>query len=188
MNHETFDLGDVALQSGATLQGMSLAYKTYGTLNAARDNVVVYPTFYSGTHADNEWLIGETMALDPRKYFIIVPNMFGNGVSSSPSNNPQPYDRGRFPNVTLYDNVAMQHRLVTEKFGVTTVNKNGRSGIVTTSGSSAGTDQIISSALTNSQTNANGSPFPVSLPTGTNAANRYNVNLPIASPAVWRSN
>ena len=121
MNHETFDLGDVALQSGATLQGMSLAYKTYGTLNAARDNVVVYPTFYSGTHADNEWLIGETMALDPRKYFIIVPNMFGNGVSSSPSNNPQPYDRGRFPNVTLYDNVAMQHRLVTEKFGVTTV-------------------------------------------------------------------
>jgi homoserine O-acetyltransferase len=121
MNHETFDLGGVVLQSGATLQGMSLAYKTYGTLNAARDNVVVYPTFYSGSHVDNEWLIGETMALDPRKYFIIVPNMFGNGVSSSPSNNPQPYDRGRFPNVTLYDNVAMQHRLVTEKFGVTTV-------------------------------------------------------------------
>ena len=68
-------------------------------------------------------------------------------------------------------------------FGVTTVNKNGRSGIVTTTGSTAGTDQIVSSALTNSQTNANGSPFPVSLPTGTNAANRYNVNLPIASPA-----
>jgi type IV pilus assembly protein PilQ len=68
-------------------------------------------------------------------------------------------------------------------FGVTTVNKNGRSGIVTTTGSSAGTDQIVSSAITNSQTNANGSPFPVSLPTGTNAANRYNVNLPIASPA-----
>jgi type IV pilus assembly protein PilQ len=68
-------------------------------------------------------------------------------------------------------------------FGVTTVNKNGRSGIVTTTGSSAGTDQIISSALTNSQTNANGSPYPVSLPTGSNAANRYNVNLPIASPA-----
>jgi homoserine O-acetyltransferase len=121
MTYETFDLGDVVLQSGATLQGMSLAYKTYGALNAARDNVVVYPTFYSGTHVDNEWLIGETMALDPRKYFIIVPNMFGNGVSSSPSNNPQPYDRGRFPHVTLHDNVAMQHRLVTEKFGVETV-------------------------------------------------------------------
>ena len=68
-------------------------------------------------------------------------------------------------------------------FGFTNVQKNGTSGIVTTTGSAAGTDQIIGSALTNSQTNANGSPFPVSIPTGTNAANRYNVNLPVASPA-----
>jgi type IV pilus assembly protein PilQ len=68
-------------------------------------------------------------------------------------------------------------------FGFTNVQKNGKSGIVTTTGSAAGTDQIMSSAITNSQTNANGSPFPVSLPTGTNAANRYNVNLPVASPA-----
>jgi type IV pilus assembly protein PilQ len=68
-------------------------------------------------------------------------------------------------------------------FGVTNVQKNGTSGIVTTTGSAAGTDQIIGSALTNSQTNANGSPFPVSIPTGTTAANRYNVNLPLATPA-----
>ncbi|GAB7524541.1 alpha/beta fold hydrolase [Paraburkholderia sp. 2C] len=115
---ETFNLGRVTLQSGATLPDMLLGYKTYGRLNAARDNAIVYPTFYSGSHADNEWLIGEHMGLDPLEYFIIVPNMFGNGVSSSPSNNPPPYDRGRFPHVTLYDNVAMQHRLVTEKFGI----------------------------------------------------------------------
>ena len=68
-------------------------------------------------------------------------------------------------------------------FGVTNVQKNGTSGIVTTTGSAAGTDQIIGSALTNSQTNANGSPFPVSIPTGSTAANRYNVNLPLATPA-----
>ena len=37
MDHETFDLGNVALQSGATLQNMKLGYKTYGDLNAARD-------------------------------------------------------------------------------------------------------------------------------------------------------
>ena len=65
-------------------------------------------------------------------------------------------------------------------FGVTTVNRNG-SGVVTSTGSTAGTDQIISSAITNS--NSTGNPFPVSIPTGSNAANRYNVNLPIASPA-----
>ena len=44
--------------------------------------------------------------------------MFGNGLSSSPSNTPPPYDRARFPQVTLYDNIMCQHRLVTEHFGV----------------------------------------------------------------------
>lgn len=115
---ELFSPGKVVLQSGATLHDMKLGYKTYGTLNDARDNVIVYPTFYAATHVHNEWLIGEHMALDPRKYFIIVPNMIGNGVSSSPNNAPPPYDRGRFPHVTLYDNVKLQHRLVTEHFGI----------------------------------------------------------------------
>ncbi len=117
-DYEIFELGDVALQSGATLRDAKLAYKTYGTLSADKRNVIVYPTWYSGQHYDNEWLIGEGMALDPDKYFIIVPNMFGNGLSSSPSNTPPPYDRARFPHVTFYDNVAAQHRLVTEKFGI----------------------------------------------------------------------
>lgn len=117
-DYETFDLGDVALQRGATLRDARLAYKTYGELNAERSNAIVYPTWYSGRHTDNEWLIGEGMALDPNRYFIVVPNMFGNGLSSSPSNTPAPYDRARFPQVTMYDNVAAQHRLMTERFGV----------------------------------------------------------------------
>ena len=118
MDYEIFELGDVVLQWGATLRGAKLAYKTYGTLNADKSNVIVYPTWYSGQHYDNEWLIGPGMALDPTKYFIIVPNMLGNGLSSSPSNTPEPYNLSRFPNVTLYDNVTLQHRLVTEKFGI----------------------------------------------------------------------
>ncbi|MGB3293423.1 MAG: alpha/beta fold hydrolase [Phormidesmis sp.] len=118
LDYEIFELGEVALQSGATLREAKLAYKTYGTLNADKSNVIVYPTWYSGQHYDNEWLIGEGMALDPEKYFIVIPNMFGNGLSSSPSNTPPPYDRARFPHVTFYDNVAAQHRLVTEKFGI----------------------------------------------------------------------
>lgn len=118
MDYQIYDLGDVVLQRGATLRNAKLAYKTYGTLNADKRNVIVYPTWYSGQHYDNEWLIGEGMALDPGKYFIIVPNMLGNGLSSSPSNTPAPYDRARFPQVTLYDNVTLQHRLVTEQFGI----------------------------------------------------------------------
>lgn len=121
MDYEIFELGDVALLKGATLRGAKLAYKTYGKLNADKSNVIVYPTWYSGQHYDNEWLIGKGMALDPDKYFIIVPNMLGNGLSSSASNTPAPYDRARFPDITLYDNVTLQHRLVTEKFGISKI-------------------------------------------------------------------
>jgi homoserine O-acetyltransferase/O-succinyltransferase len=121
MDYETFDLGDITLQSGARLPGAQLAYKTFGTLNAARDNAIVYPTWYSGQHTENEWLIGPGKALDPEKYFIIIPNMFGNGLSTSPSNAKVPCDRGNFPGITLYDNVRQQHRLVTERFGIETL-------------------------------------------------------------------
>lgn len=118
VDYEIFDLGDFRLQMGATLRDAKLAYKTYGTLDQDKSNAVVYPTWYSGQHYDNEWLIGDGMALDPARYFIIVPNMLGNGLSSSPSNTPPPYDRARFPRVTVYDNVTAQHRLVTERFGI----------------------------------------------------------------------
>ena len=66
-------------------------------------------------------------------------------------------------------------------FGWTNVQKNGKTGVVTTTGTAAGTDQIIGSALTNGQ--STGTPFPVSIPTGATAANRYNVNLPVTNPA-----
>jgi homoserine O-acetyltransferase len=118
VDYKIFEMGDVSLQRGATLRGAKLAYKTYGTLSPAKDNVIVYPTWYSGQHYENEWLIGPGRALDPEKYFIIVPNMLGNGLSSSPSNTPEPYNGPRFPQVTAYDNVMVQHRLVTELFGI----------------------------------------------------------------------
>lgn len=116
--HQVFELGDIDVQSGLRIRGARLAYKTYGELNAARDNVIVFPTFFGSQHPANEPMIGPGMALDPGRYFIIVPNLFGNGLSSSPSNTPPPYDRARFPGMTYYDNIMCQHRLVTEEFGV----------------------------------------------------------------------
>ena len=117
-DHEIYELGDVGLQSGLKLRGARLAYNTYGALNPGKDNVIVFPTFFSSQHTANEPMIGSGMALDPEHYFIIVPNLFGNGMSSSPSNTPPPYDRARFPGITYYDNIHCQHRLVTEKFGI----------------------------------------------------------------------
>lgn len=116
--YEVFDAGDVHLQCGITLRDAKLAYVTHGTLNAARDNVIVYPTRYGGNHADNAYLIGPGMAMDPDKYFIIVPNMLGNGVSSSPSNTPIPLGGADFPLITQYDNVMLQERLLREEFGI----------------------------------------------------------------------
>ena len=43
-DYEVFDLGNVVLQSGATLRDAKLAYKTFGTLSPKKDNVIVYPT------------------------------------------------------------------------------------------------------------------------------------------------
>ena len=74
-----FDLGDIKLQAGATLKNAKLAYKTFGTLNADKSNVILYPTWFTGFVSDNEWLVGEGMALDPAKYFIIIVCAFGNG-------------------------------------------------------------------------------------------------------------
>jgi type IV pilus assembly protein PilQ len=67
------------------------------------------------------------------------------------------------------------------RFGFTNYQKNGSTGLVATTGTAAGTDQAIGSALANVQ--SGGSIYPISVPTGTNAANRYNVNLPVSNPA-----
>ncbi len=117
-DYEVFEPGDVVLQSGLTLRQAKLAYKTYGTLAPSADNVVVMPTFYGSQHTENEAMIGPGRALDPARYFIVMPNMFGNGLSSSPSNTPPPLDRAAFPHIALYDNVSCQHRLITEHLGI----------------------------------------------------------------------
>ena len=118
---ETFEAGELVLRSGVRLPDVRLVYKTYGTLNAARDNVIVAPTHYAGQHTDTAWLVGQDTALDPRRHFIVIPNMLGNGQSSSPSNTPAPFDGPRFPRITLADNVRLQHRLLTEGLGVTRI-------------------------------------------------------------------
>jgi homoserine O-acetyltransferase len=115
---DIFELGDVVLQSGATLHGARLAYKTHGRLNAAASNAILVPTFYGGRHGDYEGMIGPGRALDPERWFIVVVDMFCNGLSSSPSNTPAPFDGPKFPRITHWDNVHCQHRLVTERLGI----------------------------------------------------------------------
>jgi homoserine O-acetyltransferase len=62
--------------------------------------------------------IGPGRALDPERYFIIIADQIGDGLSSSPHNTPAPWGGPRFPRIRIGDDVAAQHRLVTEKFGI----------------------------------------------------------------------
>jgi len=89
-----------------TLENASLAYATWGELNAAGDNAVLLPSYYTGTHERYAALIGAGRALDPSRYFIVATNLFGNGVSTSPSHG------GTFPCLTIEDNVRAQHALL----------------------------------------------------------------------------
>jgi homoserine O-acetyltransferase len=115
---EVLELGDLPLQHGGTLAGARLAYKVYGRLADDRSNAILFPTWYTGTHVDLRWLIGPDRPLDTRRYCVICPNLFGMGLSSSPSNTPQPQNGASFPGVSVLDNVVAQHRLVTEVFGI----------------------------------------------------------------------
>ena len=117
-DYNVFKLGNLALQRGITLPGAFLAYKTYGTLNPAKSNVILYPTSYGAQHTDTEWLIGPGRVLDPTKWFIVIPNMLGNGLSTSPSNMPEPFGMGRNPVFTHWDNVNAQKRMLAEVFGI----------------------------------------------------------------------
>jgi homoserine O-acetyltransferase/O-succinyltransferase len=116
--HQYFELGDFELENGITLPGARIAYKTHGTLNEAKDNVILFPHMWSGTSKSMEIFIGEDRPLDPGKYFIVLPGQFANGFSSSPSNTPPPFNGGAFPTVTIGDDVRAQHRLLTEQFGI----------------------------------------------------------------------
>ncbi len=115
---ELFPLGDVRLQSGARLRDARLAYRTWGSLNRAGDNAVLLPTFYTGTHERNRAYFGRGRAIDPARHFVVSVNLFGNGLSSSPSNQPPPQDGPRFPATSFFDNVACQRRLLEERLGV----------------------------------------------------------------------
>lgn len=120
--YDSFALGDFTLEEGGTLRGATLAYRTLGTLNAAKDNAVLVTTWYSGTHAIMEQVYtGKGRALDPERYFIVIANQLGNGLSSSPHNTPFPGGMGHFPKLRIGDDVRAQHRLLTEKFGIQTL-------------------------------------------------------------------
>jgi len=114
----TFTIESFQLESGVTIPKAIVRYGTYGTLNAAKDNAVLLPSHYMAQSDGYDWLIGEGRALDPKKHFLIMTELFGNGRSSSPSNTPEPLHGPRFPVTTIRDNVEAVRRLLEDGLGV----------------------------------------------------------------------
>ncbi|WP_341531626.1 alpha/beta fold hydrolase (plasmid) [Nostoc sp. UHCC 0302] len=111
-------LENFRLECGAVLSKARLAYQTYGELASDRTNAILYPTSYGAQHCDIDWLIRGDSILDPRRWFMIIPNMFGNGLSSSPSNCQ---DCGLSEQGFWFshvDNVRAQEQLLREVFGI----------------------------------------------------------------------
>ena len=117
--YEIFDAGDFTLDHGGKLRDLKLAYRTLGMLSAQKDNAILFPTWYSGTSQILEQAyVGPGRALDPDKYFIILVDQIGNGLSTSPHNAPAAFAGPRFPRLSIGDDVRAQHRLVTDHFGI----------------------------------------------------------------------
>ena len=106
-------LGDLKLESGEILRDCRVGYRTFGSLNSSKSNVIVVPTWASGTTEQLKSNFGPGKLIDSGKYFVVAIDALGNGVSSSPSNSTlQP--RMSFPGFTLRDSVNTQHELLTK--------------------------------------------------------------------------
>ncbi len=117
--YKLHSLGGFELEEGGTIPDLQLAYATYGELNEAKDNAILIPTWFSGTHQTWEQVyIGEGRALDPSRWFIVVVNQIGNGLSTSPHNTDGDVAMSRFPKVRIGDDVRAQRQLLGDLFGI----------------------------------------------------------------------
>ncbi len=113
------DLGDFRLESGRVIEDCRVGYRTFGTLNPARSNAILFPTWFSGTSQDLVELgfIGPGKLADTSRWFVVAVDAFGNGVSSSPSNSRKQPGRA-FPAFTVRDLVRAQHEVLTRYLGL----------------------------------------------------------------------
>ncbi len=113
------DLGDLELLSGDVLEDVRVGYITAGTLNPDRSNVLVIPTWFTGTARNllDFGIVGPDRLADTNRYYVVAIDALANGVSTSPSNSEhQP--RAAYPRITIGDMVNSQYRLLTEHLNI----------------------------------------------------------------------
>ena len=111
------DLGSCPTESGEVVRPCRIAYRSYGRLNARRDNAVLVPPWHGGRSETMTFLLGRDAWVDTTRYYAILVDGLGFGVGSSPSTSVEQPGR-RFPRLSFGDMVAAQHRLVTGHLGI----------------------------------------------------------------------
>ncbi|MFC4729929.1 homoserine O-acetyltransferase MetX [Coralloluteibacterium thermophilus] len=115
------------MKRGGVLHGARLAYETWGTLNAARDNAILIltglsPNAHAASHEGNpaagwwEGMLGPGKAIDTARWFVVCVNSLGSckgstGPASIEPGTGEPY-RLRFPDLSVEDGADAAHALV----------------------------------------------------------------------------
>lgn len=112
----------LVLESGEQLEGVQVAYTTYGQLNAARDNVILLCHALTGDSLVHQYWDSMVTPKWTDKYFVVCSNILGScyGTTGPKSVNPKtqkPYGP-TFPAVTMRDAVTLQKILLQEELGV----------------------------------------------------------------------
>ena len=131
---KTFTMQSYTTVNGETIQNVRVGWEAYGSLNRARDNVILIPHFFSGTsHAAGRYgedgargywdsIIGSGKPIDTDKYYVISvdslvnlntgdPNVVTTGPASTNPETGDPYGMD-FPIVEIGDFVRVQKRLL----------------------------------------------------------------------------
>lgn len=115
MRSDHFSLGDVPLHNGQTIRDAQIGYGIAGELNQDGTNLILIPTSYGARHMDLAWMVGPLF--DPERYCIVIVDMFGNGISTSPSHGAMGVAEQGWV-VSHRDNVAAQRRFLEDCLGV----------------------------------------------------------------------
>lgn len=111
------DIGNLQLENGLVIENCQIGFRTFGELNAEKNNAIIYCSWFGGASESIEKIIGNDKIVDTLNYFIIAFDALGNGVSTSPSNSiSQPNEK--FPNISIRDMVNAQHKVLVEHLGI----------------------------------------------------------------------
>ena len=119
-------IGFLLLENGEVLPDITIAYQTWGTLNAAKDNAILINHAMTGWSDVPAWwpqMVGPGLPFDTDKYFIVCPNVIGGCQGSTGPSSIAPDGKrygSRFPIISIRDmvnaEVAFSDALGIEKY------------------------------------------------------------------------